>query len=256
MVAPLNSMTIDKDTKFSYQELDFIESKEGRIFRVLAEYQYPNQKFEEEGIENMIVFFGSARAPSPDDAIKLKKINPNDTLLKMSHYYNATEQLSFKLGKWIQKVKNHKYGICTGGGPGIMTAANKGAFESGAKSIGLNIDLPFEKNNNPYITPGLNFNFKYFFLRKFMFAYRSEALVIMPGGFGTLDELFEILTLIQTKKIKRDFPIVIFGKDFWENLINTDILKEYGVISDDDTDHIFVTDSVEDAFTHITERLN
>ena len=143
MVAPLKPMTINKDPKFSYQELEFIESKEGRIFRVLAEYQYPNQKFKEEGIENMIVFFGSARAPSPDETLKLKKKNPNDPLLKMSYYYEAAEQLSFKLGKWIQKVKNQKYGICTGGGPGIMTAANKGAFESGAKSIGLNIDLPF-----------------------------------------------------------------------------------------------------------------
>jgi len=242
--------------KFSYQEQKFIESKEGRLFRVLAEYQYPNQKFKDEGIENMIVFFGSARAPSPSEAKVLQKENPNNPLLKMAPYYEATEKLSFKLGTWIDKnFANNKYAICSGGGPGIMTAANKGAFESGAKSIGLNIDLPFENIENPYISDGLNFNFKYFFLRKFMFAYRSEALIIMPGGFGTLDELFEVLTLIQTQKIKRDFPIVIFGEHFWNELMNTDVLKEYGVISDNDLDHLFVTDSVTDAFNYITDRL-
>jgi uncharacterized protein (TIGR00730 family) len=249
-------MAKNDELKFSYEELDFINSKEGRIFRVLAEYQYPNQKFKEEGIDNMIVFFGSARAPSPQEATLLAKNNPKNPLLKMTPYYEAAEQLSYKLGKWIVNNKSkNKYAICSGGGPGIMTAANKGAFESGAKSIGLNIDLPFEKNSNPYITKGLNFNFKYFFLRKFMFAYRSEALVIMPGGFGTLDELFEILTLIQTKKIERDFPIVIFGEHFWNELINTEVLKDYGVISNDDLNHIFVTDSVTDAFEHITGRL-
>ena len=242
--------------KFSYQEQEFIESKEGRLFRVLAEYQYPNQKFKDEGIENMIVFFGSARAPSPSEAKFLEKENPNNPLLKMAPYYEATEKLSFKLGTWInENFNDNKYAICSGGGPGIMTAANKGAFESGAKSIGLNIDLPFENTENPYISDGLNFNFKYFFLRKFMFAYRSEALIIMPGGFGTLDELFEVLTLIQTQKIKRDFPIVIFGEHFWNELINTDVLKEYGVISGNDLDHLFVTDSVTDAYKHITEHL-
>ena len=249
-------MTRKIPLKFSYQEQKFIESKEGRLFRVLAEYQYPNQKFKDEGIENMIVFFGSARAPSPSETKVLQKENPNNPLLKMAPYYEATEKLSFKLGTWINKnFANNKYAICSGGGPGIMTAANKGAFESGAKSIGLNIDLPFENTDNPYISEGLNFNFKYFFLRKFMFAYRSEALIIMPGGFGTLDELFEVLTLIQTQKIKRDFPIVIFGEHFWNELINTEVLQEYGVISDKDLDHLFVTDSVSDAFNHITERL-
>ena len=249
-------MTRKIPLKFSYEEQAFIESKDGRLFRVLAEYQYPNQKFKEEGIENMIVFFGSARAPSPAEVEVLKQKNPNDPLLKMAKYYDATEKLSFKLGSWInENFTNSKYAICSGGGPGIMTAANKGAFESGAKSIGLNIDLPFENIENPYISEGLNFNFKYFFLRKFMFAYRSEALIIMPGGFGTLDELFEVLTLIQTQKIKRDFPIVIFGEHFWNELINTDVLNEYGVISNNDLDHLFVTDSVTDAFKHITTRL-
>ena len=158
-------MAMNDELKFSYEELDFIQSKEGRIFRVLAEYQYPNQKFKEEGIENMIVFFGSARAPSPDIAVSLKKKDPKNPLLKMAPYYDAAEKLSYKLGEWAIKRKTKKqYAICTGGGPGIMTAANKGAFEAGAKSIGLNIDLPFEKSSNPYISKGLNFNFKYFFL--------------------------------------------------------------------------------------------
>ena len=136
-----------------------------------------------------------------------------------------------------------------------MTAANKGAYEAGAKSVGLNIDLPFENIKNPYITKGLHFNFKYFFLRKFMFAYRSEALIIMPGGFGTLDELFEILTLIQTNKINRIFPIVLFGTDFWNSLINTEVLKNYGVISNSDLDHILITDSINDSYDYIINGL-
>lgn len=249
-------MPVNKNKKFSYQDPDFINSKEGRLFRVLSEYEYPNIKFQKMGIDNMIVFFGSARAPSPLEAAKIQKNDPNNPLLKLAPYYVATEDLAKKLALWIKSTfKDDRYAICSGGGPGIMMAANKGAFEGGAKSIGLNIDLPFENIDNPYISEGLNFNFKYFFLRKFMFAYRSEALVIMPGGFGTLDELFEILTLIQTNKIKKNFPIVMFGKEFWNSLINTNVLEQYGTVGSNDLDHIFITDSVDDAFEHITKNL-
>jgi len=174
----------------------------------------------------------------------------------LSKYYDSTEKLAAKIGSWtLEDSSKNVYAICTGGGPGIMTAANKGAYEVGAKSVGLNIDLPFENIENPFITQGLNFNFKYFFLRKFMFAYRSEALIIMPGGFGTLDELFEILTLIQTEKINRKFPIVMFGSEFWNSLINTEVFKEYGVISNSDLDHILVTDSIDEAYKHVIKGL-
>ncbi len=245
-----------EDLKFSYQEIDFIESKDGRLLRVLAEYQYPNLQFEKLGIKNLIVFFGSARALNPEQTKSLKNTSSNDPLLKISKYYNSAEKLAYKIGKWtLQPRLEGKYAICTGGGPGIMTAANKGAYEAGAKSVGLNIDLPFENIKNPYITKGLHFNFKYFFLRKFMFAYRSEALIIMPGGFGTLDELFEILTLIQTNKINRIFPIVLFGTDFWNSLINTEVLKNYGVISNSDLDHILITDSINDSYDYIINGL-
>jgi uncharacterized protein (TIGR00730 family) len=237
-----------EDLKFSYQEDDFIQSKDGRLLRVLAEYQYPNLQFEKLGVKNLIVFFGSARA--------LNQEQTDDPLLQMSKYYDSTEKLAAKIGSWtIKEPSRNEYAICTGGGPGIMTAANKGAYEVGAKSVGLNIDLPFENIENPYITKGLNFNFKYFFLRKFMFAYRSEALIIMPGGFGTLDELFEILTLIQTEKINRKFPIVMFGSEFWNSLINTEVFKEYGVINNSDLDHILVTDSIDEAYEHVIKGL-
>ena len=249
-------MTKKKKMTFSYQDTNFIESKEGRLFRVLSEYEYPNIKFKKEGIENLIVFFGSARAPSPEEAAALSKENPNSSLLRLAPYFTATEELAKKIAMWIkQTYKDDRYAICSGGGPGIMLAANKGAYEGGAKSIGLTIDLPFENIENPYITDGLNFNFKYFFLRKFMFAYRSEALIVMPGGFGTLDELFEILTLIQTHKIKRNFPIVMFGKEYWINLLNVDVLKDYGTINPKDLESIFMTDSVDDAFDYVTTNL-
>lgn len=244
------------DLKFSYQEDDFIQSKDGRLLRVLAEYQYPNLQFEKLGVKNLIVFFGSARALNQEQTQNLIKSSPDDPLLKLSKYYDSTEKLAAKIGSWtLEDSSRNVYAICTGGGPGIMTAANKGAYEVGAKSVGLNIDLPFENIENPFITQGLNFNFKYFFLRKFMFAYRSEALIIMPGGFGTLDELFEILTLIQTEKINRKFPIVMFGSEFWNSLINTEVYKEYGVIGNSDLDHILVTDSIDEAYKHVIKGL-
>ena len=229
---------------------------EDRVERILSEYLIPDQKFKDEKIENMIVFFGSARAPSDIEADKLQKENPQSPKLKLLKYNKAAEELAYKLAKWNEATfKYHKYSICTGAGPGIMMAANKGAHEAGGKSIGLSIQLPFEDIENPYLSKNLDFDFHYFFMRKFWFAYRAEALIIMPGGFGTMDERFELLTLIQCQKIKKEFPIVMFGAEFWQKFLNTDVLLEYGVISDNDLDNLFYTDDVNEAFTHITSSL-
>jgi uncharacterized protein (TIGR00730 family) len=152
--------------------------------------------------------------------------------------------------------EDQKYVVCSGGGPGIMKAANRGANDAGAKSVALGISLPFENEPNPYVSSELNFEFHYFFTRKFWFSYLSEAFVIMPGGFGTLDEFFEILTLIQTGKIKKDLPIVLFGEDYWTSLINFETLVDYGVIDKKDLDLFFITSSVEDAYKYLTSKLN
>ena len=229
---------------------------EDRVERILSEYLVPDQKFRDEKIENMIVFFGSARAPSEEEASEIKKENPNNPKLKLLKYNKAAEELAYKLAKWNEDVfKYNKYSICTGAGPGIMMAANKGAHDAGGKSIGLSIQLPFEDIENPYLSKNLDFDFHYFFMRKFWFAYRAEALIIMPGGFGTMDELFELLTLIQCQKIKKEFPIVMFGAEFWQKFLNTDVLLEYGVISENDLGNLFYTDHVDEAFAHITSSL-
>ena len=149
-----------------------------------------------------------------------------------------------------------KYVVCSGGGPGIMIAANRGASDAGGKSMALRISLPFENIPNPYVSPELDFEFHYFFTRKFWFTYPAKALVIMPGGFGTMDEFFEILTLIQTEKITKNLPIVLFGKEFWSKLINFETLVEFGTIDRKDLDLFFVTSNVDEAFDHITSRLH
>jgi uncharacterized protein (TIGR00730 family) len=231
-------------------------SKDKRAERIINEYKIPNQKFIDEKVENMIVFFGSARAPSTGEAETLKKSNPNNPKLKLTKYSEDAEMLAFMLSEWNQQTFGyHKYSICTGGGPGIMRAANKGAYDGGGKSIGLSIELPFEEETNPYLSENLDFNFHYFFMRKFWFAYRAEALVIMPGGFGTMDELFEMLTLIQCQKIKKTFPIVMFGKEFWNKFLNMEALLDYGVINKEDLDNIFYTDEVDEAYKYITFKL-
>ena len=160
--------------------------------------------------------------------------------------------------EWSKNLnqEDQKYVICSGGGPGIMVAANRGASEAEGKNIALRISLPFENIPNPYVSPELDFEFHYFFTRKFWFSYLSKALIIMPGGFGTLDEFFEILTLIQTGKIKKSLPIVLFGKEYWNQLINFETLVEYGTINRKDLDLFFLTSSVDDAFEYITSSLN
>ena len=242
-------------TEKAYKNLDFLNSKDARIVRILSEYLYPKAQFEEENIQNTIVIFGSARAPSPEDLGSQEGSNKN---LKLAEYYDATRTLSKKLTEWSKNLNEEyqKYVICSGGGPGIMIAANRGASEAEGKNSALRISLPFENIPNPYVSPELDFEFHYFFTRKFWFSYLSKALIIMPGGFGTLDEFFEILTLIQTGKIKKKMPIVLFGKEYWNKLINFETLVEFGTINREDLDLFFLTSSVDEAYEYIISNLS
>lgn len=229
------------DGKLSYLRKDFILSKEARVLRIASEYLEPKLRFEKNNILHTVVFFGSAR------------LKPN------TPYYRSAEELAFRvtqLGDELEKEIGENVYICTGGGPGIMEAANKGAQRGGKKNIGLNIDLPYEQASNPYITSELNFSFNYFFTRKYWFLYLTKAVVVFPGGFGTMDELFETLTLIQTKKLEKfDLPILLYDKSFWYDLINWDKFKELGLISPEDMDMIYFFDDTEDAIRYMKPRL-
>jgi uncharacterized protein (TIGR00730 family) len=227
----------------------------------------PESRFRREKIRDTIVFFGSARLLPKETAfknleeVKMKKSSPKKideavTALEMSKYYEAAVELSYRLTKWSLKLgPQNRFVICSGGGPGIMEAANKGARKANGKTVGLNISLPFEQNLNPYISENLNFEFHYFFMRKFWFAYLAKALVIMPGGFGTFDELFEILTLVQTKKIRKKMPIVIYGKSFWKNILDLDKLLSRKLIDIEDVKLFKLVDSVDEAFEFLKNDL-
>ena len=249
--------TVFKKPEKAYKNLDFLNSRDARALRILAEYLHPKAQFLSQGLQNTIVVFGSARAPAPEDVEQIKAANPKDPRLKLTRYYKQTVELTNRLTQWSLGLdaKEQPFVVCTGAGPGVMMAANRGAHEAGGKNAGLGISLPNESVVNPYVTPELHFEFHYFFTRKFWFSYFAKALIIMPGGFGTLDELFEILTLIQTKKIKRTLPIVLFGKEFWNKLINFETLVEFGTISPEDLNLFHLSDQVEDAFQFITSNL-
>mgnify|MGYP001457585077 CR=1 FL=1 len=259
----------------AYKNLDFLKSEKARFIRILCELFEPEERFKENGVKNTIVLFGSARTkPLQEAEAKLKSIkaliekntNPNEALLKQyteakidlksSKYYEAARELSEKLTEWSQGLpEKDRLFICSGGGPGIMEAANRGAFEAEGKSVGLGISLPFEQRVNDYISKELQFEFKYFFIRKYWFVILAKSLVAFPGGFGTMDELFETLTLMQTKKVNGKAPIVLFGKEFWDELIDFNTLAKWGMISDDDLRYIHITDSVEDAFQFIVTQV-
>jgi len=246
-------------TEKAYKNFDFLTSKDARPLRILAEYLQPKTQLELEKVNNTIVIFGSARAPSPEDlSCKDSSNERRSKNLKLAQYYDSTRILAKRLTEWSMRLDNEeqKHVVCSGGGPGIMIAANRGAREAGGKTASLRISLPFEDAPNPYVSEELDFEFHYFFTRKFWFSYLAKALVIMPGGFGTLDEFFEILTLIQTGKIKKNLPIVLFGKEYWDKLINFETLVEFGTIDRKDLDLFFTTDSVDEAYDYITSSLN
>ena len=227
----------------AYKNQGFLESRDGRSVRILSEYLQPLSHFRKERIHDTIVFFGSAR---------IQENGP------MERYYAEARELSRRLTLWSNSLENTKrrFVITTGGGPGIMEAANRGAADAGGKSIGLNIGLPFEQQPNPYITSELCFEFHYFFMRKFWFAYLSKALVVFPGGFGTLDELSELLTLAQTRKLEKEIVIVLYGSSFWREVLNFDALVRYGMISADDLNLFEYADSVDQAFAILRDGLS
>lgn len=264
----INPLSMRTQPIKAYKDLDFINSVEARPLRILSEYMEPQIRLDKLNVQNTIVFFGSARILSNEVAKKgldlLKKTKNSKekerakNLLHMSKYYEDAVTLSKMLTEWSDKnfgTTKKRFLICSGGGPGIMEAANKGAKLAGGQSVGFNISLPFEKNSNPYITPELNFEFHYFFTRKYWFSYLAKALVIFPGGFGTLDELAEVLTLIQTQKIKKKIPILIYGKKFWNEVMNLDAMVKWGTISAKDLDLIHFSDEPKDAFKFIVEGL-
>jgi uncharacterized protein (TIGR00730 family) len=257
----------------AYKNLTFLNSPSARPIRILCEYEETRQRFLAHGIENTIVFFGSARAKPVDEtqpkqaaARAAAAANPDDEGLAaaakradqavgLSQYYEAARELSRRLTEWDSTRDGRDYYISTGGGPGIMEAGNRGAAEAGGRSVGLGISLPFEAGVNEWVTRGLDFEFHYFFTRKYWFLYLCKAMVIFPGGFGTMDEFFETLTLIQTGKIKKKVPLVVFGKSYWERVLNVDVMAEVGTISPGDVNLYKMTDSIDEAFDYIVQGL-
>lgn len=263
---------IQKTVK-AYHDEEFLASSDARTIRLLSEYLEPKARFKKHKIMDTIVFFGSARLKSRKEAnaelTKFKNANPKTITnfakelrraqqhVEMSKYYEDAVELSRKLTEWSMNLetKANRFIICTGGGPGIMEAANRGAKKAGGYSVGLNISIPFEQYVNPYVTKELSFEFHYFFMRKFWFSYLSKALVVFPGGFGTFDELFEILTLVQTEKIRKKLGIVIYDEKYWKSVVNFEALIEQGVINEADLKLFHFCNDVDTAFNVIREHL-
>jgi hypothetical protein len=260
----------------AYKNLDFINSRDARVIRILAELLEPMQRFQKYKINDTIVFFGSARTKPPSEARRYleqikeriasgdyqdkKQLEEELEIAKnqvfLSKYYQDAVELAKRLTSWSKSLNsNSHFIVCSGGGLGIMEAANRGAKEAGGKSIGLNISIPTEQYPNQYITPELNFEFHYFFMRKYWFVYLAKGLVIFPGGFGTLDELFEVLTLLQTQKLEKQLPIIIYGSEYWKQVINFEVMLKYGTISKSDLNLLKFCDTVEEAFSYLTKEL-
>jgi uncharacterized protein (TIGR00730 family) len=242
--APPLSPPNDCRRPLAYREEAFLQSPDSRPLRFLSEYLWPLSHFQEEKIQDTIVFFGSAR---------ITEDGP------LARYYTEARELAKLVTEWARTVsepeKHRRFVVCSGGGPGIMEAANRGACDVGGKTIGLNIGLPFEQRPNPYITPELSFEFHYFFMRKFWFAYLAKALVVFPGGFGTLDEMTEILTLAQTRKLESKIVIVLYGSEFWNEILNFKALIKHGVISESDMDLFKFADTPEHALQILQQDL-
>jgi len=263
--------------KAPHEDPKFLESTAARPLRILAEYIDPMTKLKREGIGDTIVMFGSARIDSREDALarlgRLKKtkagksaqaktkhkaaLRSAKSALEMSRYYEEARALSHKITTWAMSLgpKPRRFVVCSGGGPGIMEAANRGAYEAGGKSIGLSIELPHEQFANPFISPELSFNFHYFFMRKLWFAQIAKALIVFPGGFGTMDELWEMMTLLQTGKLPKDNLILIYGKKYWDEVLNWKGMVRWGTINEEEYKLLQFADNVDDAFEVIRSGL-
>ncbi len=266
----------------AYENPAFLNSADGRLIRIVSEFLEPLSRFRREQIQDTVVFFGSARfrgreeadhalelldntgstqpAPSEEQPARALEIAEGKATelqrkravaaVEMARYYEDARRLAQLLTQWARTIpsRKHRFVVTSGGGPGIMEAANRGAYEVGGKTIGMNIMLPFEQRPNPYITPSLNFEFHYFFMRKLWFAYLAKALVVFPGGFGTLDEMFEILTLAQTQKLAKKITVLIYGPEYWKKVFNLETLVDTGAISPKDIELFQYADSPEQAF--------
>src|SRR5437660_5625934 len=258
----------------AYLNPDFLESAEARPVRILAEYLEPLRRFKHEKIQDTVVFFGSARIDSRERAeralatLRARGIRGADEAyhvelrktrkaVEWARYYEEARELARMLTSWSLTLQSehHRFVVTSGGGPGIMEAANRGAREAGGKTIGLNIRLPFEQGANPYITEGLHFEFHYFFMRKFWFAYLAKALVIFPGGFGTCDELFEILTLVQTDKLSKKIQVILYGRDYWSQVLDLKPMEECGATAEKDLELLDYADTPADAFERLRSHL-
>ena len=257
--------------KAPHENRAFMESTPARPIRILAEYLHPLAQLKKEGIGDTVVMFGSARIESHETAaarytrlkdmsvramskLKLRKhqaaLRNAKSALEMSRYYEEARQLSHKLTTWALSLgpRPRRFVVCSGGGPGIMEAANRGAYEAGGKSIGLSIELPHEQFANPYISPELSFNFHYFFMRKLWFAQVAKALIVFPGGFGTMDELWEMMTLSQTGKMAKNTLILIYGRKYWNDVLNLKAMVRWGTINQEEFDQLQFADTVDEAF--------
>jgi len=249
----------------AYANETFLNSKDARALRILAEYLEPRSRFERHKVEDTVVFMGSARTLARDQAeAALRKaerehgnIEAARIAVEMSAYYEAARELARRLTRWSKSLDpdSRRFVVCTGGGPGIMEAASRGASEARGMNVGLTISLPHEQFDNDYLTRELAVHFHYFFMRKFWFAYLAKAVIVFPGGYGTLDELFELLTLVQTRKIRKPMPMVLFGTDYWGRVIDFDTLVRHGTIDARDVKLVHRTDSVDDAFAWLVGQL-
>jgi uncharacterized protein (TIGR00730 family) len=257
----------------AYHDETFLDSTDARPIRILAEYLDPLRRFRQENIQDTVVFFGSARVHSRSVARRaLLQLTSSRTRKRVGHaaalkrsqkavewsrYYEEARQLAHRLTEWSLSLdeERRRFVVCSGGGPGIMEAANRGAYEAGGKTIGLNIRLPFEQGPNRYITKGLHFEFHYFFMRKFWFAYLAKALVIFPGGFGTLDEMFELLTLAQTRKLSKKLLVVLYGSEYWDAVLDVKPLVEWGAIEERDLGLLCRVDTPDAAFEALKAHL-
>ncbi len=259
-----------KAAEQAYDRRDFMQGPSARTLRILSEYMEPQQRFRRERVHDIVVFFGSARILSREAAEyelqeaqhAMKRTQTKEaraTLeaakhkIKMSRYYEEARELAKRLTEWSMALPENRarFVICSGGGPGIMEAANRGAAEAGGRTVGLGITLPMEQLPNDYITEALNFQFHYFFMRKYWFAYLGKALVVFPGGFGTLDELFEILTLIQTGKIVKKMVVLMYGRKYWERVLNFQTFVDEGMINAEDLNLFQFADTPEEAFEKV-----